>query len=194
MDERLARLHALRLGLTDDEIAEKRIRKLAAEELGGVTLEQYAAVCAARADGLSPEACFAAGGVDPRSFAAAGGLWDRRLLADLTDGGPLAEALEVCKGRALLRWSRPLPPLDTDLRAWLDFERAYMLETNDAAFLEARSMRRIDLLRLHASWQRRFEDPVVRAEAAAILAEPPGDCPVVSAQPAEWSAALGRTA
>jgi hypothetical protein len=199
MDERLARLAALRLGLTDEELAEQRVRKLAAEALGGVTLEQYATVCAARADALPIEAALAAAGVDPALWATADKLWDRRLQADLAGEGHVAEALEVEKGRALLRWRRPLPPLDVDLRAWLDFERAYMLETNDAAFLEAREMRRIDLLRLHAIWRGRLEDATLRAEAAAILAEPPGDCPVVAAEPAALphgpgAGASGRTA
>jgi hypothetical protein len=83
------------------------------------------------------------------------------------------------------RWDRPLPPLDEDLRAWLDFERTLALETEPDKFLSRMRMRPADIPRLQALWAERLHaDPALSAQALAILSEEPGLVRAPAAAPA----------
>lgn len=141
----------------------------------GVSLRQYATVLAGRADGLPLSELLAHAGVDARHWPKAEEAWGERLLDDLEADGPLEEELERHLGEALRSWARPLPPLDGDLRAWLDFERAWAHEADAGALLGRAGMRPIDMTRLQGLWAERFQnDPALTAEALAILAGEPG--------------------
>jgi hypothetical protein len=101
--------------------------------------------------------------------------WGERLLDDLEADGALSDALDASMVEAQKRWLRPLPPLDVDLRAWLDFERAWAFEVDGDAFLAERQMRPSDMTRLRALWsERQAQDPALQARALALLAEEPG--------------------
>jgi len=192
--EALARLEAMRRGLTDEQVTEEQHRALGGEELSGVSLQQYATVVAARGDGLPLEATLAFAGVAPEGWAAAERLWRRRLLQDLAHDARMTEALEFFRGQALLRWPRPLSPIDSDVQSWLDFERAYMLAVDDRAFLDERGMTRNDIVRLQVLWRTKLEDDEQRAAAIASLSEPAGEVPDVAPEPASLAPPTARLA
>lgn len=110
--------------------------------------------------------------------------FNESLLNDVEAGGTLSERLDEAMGEARTSWTRPVPPLDVELRAWLDFHRAWATEKDPIAFLEARRMRASDIHRLHAHWTARLaEDPALRAEALEILEAPPGAVPEPHPEP-----------
>lgn len=161
------------------------------ERLHGVSLDQYATVLAGLGDGLREAEILAFAGVDPRAWRRAEEAWGARLLDDLDVDGPLEAALEEATRSALQRWARPLPPLDADLAAYLDFDRAHAHAVDEEAFLAALGMRPQDVTRLAALWGRRFiEDRALAARAVALLAEPPGPPPVPRPEPARLVPAL----
>lgn len=154
----------------------------------GVTLTHYATFLAGRADGLPMGDLVTLTGVKAASWAKAEHAWGERLLDDLESDGPLAEELRQAMIAAQRRWIRPLPPLDTELRAYLDFSRAYAAPVDAEGFLAKLGMRPSDMIRLDALWSERLEqDAGLRAEALAILAEEPR----APATPAPVPARLG---
>jgi hypothetical protein len=151
----------------------------------GVTLTQYATFLAGRADGLPLGDLVTLTGVQAAAWAKAEHAWGERLLDDLEAGGPLAE--ELCRAMiaAQRRWTRPLPPLDTDLRAYLDFKRAYAVPVDAEGFLAARGMRPSDMIRLDALWSERLDqDTGLSSEAVAILADEPREPVIPAPEPA----------
>lgn len=147
----------------------------------GVTLTHYATFLAGRADGLPMRDLVALTGVQAGSWAKAEHAWGERLLDDLEAGGSLAEELRHAMIAAQRRWMRALPPLDTELRAYLDFKRAYAVPVDAEGFLAARGMRPSDMIRLDAIWIERLEqDAGLNSEAVAILADEPR-APVIPA-------------
>lgn len=151
----------------------------------GVSLEQYALVIAGRDDDLPVEAVLSLAQVSAETWALAQEAWEERLLDDLDADGPLAEDLQRRLAEARRRWPRPLPPLDSDLRAWLDFDRAWAGEVDGDAFLTRHSMRRADMARLHDLWSARLHDqPDLQRRALTILADEPGEPPVPRPEPA----------
>ena len=140
----------------------------------GVTLTHYATFLAGRADGLPIADLVTLTGVQAASWAKAEHAWGERLLDDLEADGPLAEELRLAMVAAQRRWTRPLPPLDTDLRAYLDFKRAYAAPVDAEGFLATRGMRPSDMIRLDALWSERLDqDTGLSSEAVAILADEP---------------------
>lgn len=151
----------------------------------GVSLEQYAILIAGRDDDLPVEAVLSLAQVSAETWALAQEAWEERLLDDLDADGPLAEELMGKLAEARGRWARPLPPLDSDLRAWLDFDRAWAGEVDGEAFLARHSMRRADMARLHDLWSARLRDqPDLQRRALTILADEPGEPPVPRPEPA----------
>jgi len=151
----------------------------------GVTLSQYATFLAGRADGLPLRELVALTGIAPAVWAKAERPWGERLLDDLEAGGALNEELQQAMIDAQRRWVRPLPPLDTDLRAHLDFSRAYAVAVDAAGFLSRVGMHQADMVRLDALWADRLnQDDALRAEAVAILAHDPRPPCVPAPEPA----------
>jgi hypothetical protein len=140
----------------------------------GVTLTHYATFLAGRADGLPLGDLVTLTGVEAAAWAKAEHAWGERLLDDLEADGPLAEELRQAMIAAQRRWTRPLPPLDTELRSYLDFKRAYAAPLDAEGFLAARGMRPSDMIRLDALWSERLDqDTELSSEAVAILADEP---------------------
>jgi hypothetical protein len=157
------------------------------ERVRGVSLEQYALLVAGLADELPLAELLALAEVPVKAWAAAEEAWGERLLDDLDADGPLAEELQARLAEARCRWDRPLPPLDVEIRAWLDFDRAWAREVEDDAFLARLGMRRADMVRLADFWSARLDaDPELRRQALVILADEPGELPVPRPQPATF--------
>ncbi len=147
------------------------------ETVAGVTLRQYAIIIAGRADELSRPDVFALAAVSEKTWRRAEEAWGERLLADLDAEGSLADELAARMSEARKLWERPLPPLDSDLSAWLDFERAWEREVDSDAFLGRVGMRAADIMRLQELWAERMAaDPAARHQWVRIRAEEPGVC------------------
>lgn len=148
---------------------------IARQALHGVTLEQYAIIRAGVEDGLPLGQLLGLTGVVPKSWVRAEDAWHERLIADLDVEGPVTAVLDELMRRAQRRWLRRIPPLDTDLRSWLDFERAWAPDVDGDAFLDTFGMRPSDMTRLATLWAERLEaDPALAAQALTILADEPG--------------------
>jgi hypothetical protein len=155
------------------------------QTVAGVTLRQYAIVIAGRADELPLADLLSLAVVPQKAWPRAEEAWGERLLADLDDDGPLADELAVRVSEARKLWERPLPPLDSELRAWLDFERAWAREVDGGAFLAKVGMRAADITRLQDLWAERMgADPTVQRAAMSILAEEPAAPPRPAPGPA----------
>ncbi len=141
----------------------------------GVSFKAWAFVLAGQDAGLAREDLLAHLDIGEEQWHLADEALNEALLDDVEAGGTLSERLDEAMVEARSSWTRPIPPLDVELRAWLDFHRAWAAEQDPIAFLQARGMRASDIHRLHAHWTTRLaEDEALRAEALAILEAPPG--------------------
>lgn len=156
--------------------------------VAGVDLDQYASMLAARDDALPEADALRIAAIDAPTWVRAEPAWSECILDDLARGGTLGEELSAAMDVARARWKRPLPPLDEDLRAYLDFDRAYADEPDGIAFLASRAMTVADMARLDALWRGRLaSDPALRARALALLADPPRELVEPAPRPASIS-------
>ncbi len=150
----------------------------------GVSFRAWAFVLAGVDAGLALEDLLAHVDVGEEQWHLADEAFNEALLDDVEGGGTLSELLDEAMVEARSSWTRPIPPLDVVLRAWLDFQRAWAADQHPIAFLEARGMRASDIHRLHAHWTARLtEDPTLRAEALEILEAPLGPVPEPHPEP-----------
>lgn len=151
----------------------------------GVTFEAWAFVLAGLGDGLLQEELLAHLGITDEHWDLASAAFQDDILDDLEAGGMLTEAFDEAMRAARASWSRPIPPLDTDLRAWLDFYRAWTAAESPMGLLEAHGLRGADIHRLHHHWSDRLaKDEVMQREALTILEGPPGPMPAPKPEPA----------
>jgi hypothetical protein len=144
-------------------------------------------------DGLPPAALFELARVVPSTWGAAQQAWEERILDDLEADGTLAERLEAEKARAMMSWKRPLPPLDQELRAWLDFLRTWAHEGDGQGFLAERGMHPSDIVRLQQLWTERMQqDPELQREALTILTEEPRPPGPIRPEPAALDPQAGQ--
>ncbi len=121
--------------------------------------------------------------------------FNEALLDDVEAGGTLSEQLDCAMRAARRSWVRPVPPLDADLRSWLDFFRAWANDRDPIAFLGAHGLRASDMHRLHEQWTVRLrEDPALQVQALAILEAPPGPVPEPLPEPPRLVAAVADDA
>jgi hypothetical protein len=159
------------------------------EPIRGVGLQQYATIVAGRADALPLADLLAVAGVPADVWPQAEEAWGERLIGDLEADGSLAGELERAQSEARRRWARPLPPLDQNLRAWLDFERAWAAVEDGEAHLAGFGMHLADITRLQELWGERLHgDADLQREALVILADEPGEPPVPAPEPARFIA------
>ncbi|APR87913.1 hypothetical protein A7982_13262 [Minicystis rosea] len=155
----------------------------------GVTFGQWAFVLAGLGDGLALEELLTHLRLDEARWESANAAFNEDLLDDVETCGVLTEQLDEAMRAARSKWKRPLPPLDVELRAWLDFQRAWAASESPLAFLEERGMGATDLHRLQQHWSGRLADEAaLRAEAGAILGGAPGPVPTVKPAPAHLGA------
>src|SRR5262249_43591704 len=116
--------------------------------------------------------------LDEDRWSAADAAFQDELLDDVERGGRLSEALDEAMREAKKSWLRPIPPLDHDLRSWLDFYRGWTTSEAPLTFLHEMGLRAWDIPRLQAlGVDRMAEDASLRTEAIAILAAPAGPAP-----------------
>ncbi|WP_437795211.1 hypothetical protein [Sorangium sp. So ce693] len=162
-------------------------------EIAGVPLSAYAAVLAYTAEGVSLEASLEHAAIAAGAWPAAEEAWSARLAESAMGDGALIAACDEHRLAAQAHVERKVPPLDTDLRAWLDFFRAFTASEDPLGFLEARGLGEGDVFRLLGAWQERIvAEGGVRAEATAILAAAPGPAPEVRPEAPALRAATRR--
>lgn len=147
--------------------------------LGGVTLAHFAFVRAGLTDGLGLDELLGFLRLDAPIWQAAEEAWDEHVLDAIEDDPSFFEALDTATAEARTHWTRSIPPLDDDLRAWFDFLQAWMGHTDPVAFLQEMNLGVADLAHLHRLWSARLAgDAKLRAEALEILASERGEPPV----------------
>ena len=140
---------------------------------GEVTLAHYALVTAGLADGIALEALLEHVEVSANRWAEAELVWTQRMVAELAAGCRLALELDAMQQEAREIWRRPIPPLDEDLKAWLDFQRGLAEHDDPPAYLESIPLRVGDLGMLQRLWSGRMaKEPQLVAQAASILTQP----------------------
>ncbi|NUP11287.1 MAG: hypothetical protein HOW73_35015 [Polyangiaceae bacterium] len=119
------------------------------ELLGGLSLEQFAGVTAALAEGFEPGAIFDQEGIDPATWPAAQRAW-REAIADAHD----LQMQYMQKRRAAedcLR--RPIDPLDDDPDAWLGLLGAMAAAHDAGAVVAELGITMRDIGRLGRAWK-----------------------------------------
>ncbi|WP_437741789.1 hypothetical protein WMF39_40310 [Sorangium sp. So ce1504] len=163
-------------------------------EIAGVPLSAYAAVLAYTAEGVSLEASLEHAAIAAGAWPPAEEAWSERLAGSAMGDGALLAACDEHRLAAQAHVERKVPPLDTDLRAWLDFFRAFTASEDPLGFLEARGLGEGDVFRLLGAWQEWIvAEGGVRAEATAILAAAPGPVPEVRPEAPVLRASTRRT-
>jgi len=167
------------------------------ELIGGLSVEQYAGLTAALAEGFPPPEVLALEGLDDRAWRAASIGWRRRLAGDGPDG-PIFLAYRDRLAVAEDWLARPVEPLDGDVAAWVGFCGAFSRHAAGFALLAGLGLGMNDLARLTRRWAKRMaEDEGVRKRAAELTRKEVAEAPSVRAGPAKlkpfpWS--KGRAA
>jgi hypothetical protein len=154
-------------------------------QVRGVTLAQFALVRAGLADGLALDGLLGFLRLDAPVWEAAEPAWDERIL-DAMEQEDLAllQAVDEATEEARTRWTRRIPPLDEDLRAWFDFLQAWLDDAEPQAFLSRMGLGAAELAHLHRLWAGRLAaDAKLRAEALVLLGEERREPPVPSPEP-----------
>jgi hypothetical protein len=154
-----------------------------------LTVEQYAGISAAIADGYPLDAVLANEGLSPKAWPDADIAWKQRLVAD-----PAAfESYRVRLGEAEDWLGRKVTPLDEDLAAWLGFLGAYAAHAAPFDLLAGLGLGLSDLGRLQRRWSKRLAaDQELTRQATELAKSKPRAVPKVSAAkgvllPFPWS-------
>ncbi|MBK8255243.1 MAG: hypothetical protein IPK82_21600 [Polyangiaceae bacterium] len=140
--------------------------------LCGVTLAQLAGVHAGRAAGVELELVFRNEAVDPSQFEKADEAWQDHIADDESDR--LQDAFDGLLADARQRYARPLPPIDSNLDAWIYFLRRFSLEENPTAWLRELGMGVTDVFQLQGFWSARLQDePELQRRASDLFASEP---------------------
>lgn len=157
----------------------------APEPLEGLTLEQYAGITAALAEGHPLPAILANEGLPPDAWPAADIAWKARLAEDGVEGPVFAQFRD--KRAVAEDWlARKVDPIDSDLGAWMSFLRAFSEHEAPFDLLTGAGLGMNDIARLGRRWgQRLAEDAALQKQAAEIGKKGPGPLPAMKAQPGE---------
>jgi hypothetical protein len=152
------------------------LAEVRAPALHVVTLAQYAAMLAGVAEGHELARVLAHEDIDPARWPEAEEAWAERLADEAGVESELLAQFDEHLAAAQDRYGRRLPPLDEDLRAWLDFRRGWMMDADPPALLRRTGLRTAEVARLCRFWSKRLEaDPALAEQAQAILSESPGE-------------------
>lgn len=153
-------------------------------ELSGTPLSAYAAVLAYLEEGIPLEQALAHAGVEPRAWPAVEQAWGQRIAERAAHDRALLDAFDAHRLSAYGHVERPLPPIDADLAAWLNFFRSFSAREDPLGFLEERGMSENDFFRLVERWQARLDgDEALRKRASQLLGRPAGAVPEVRPGP-----------
>ncbi|WP_437285491.1 hypothetical protein [Sorangium sp. So ce406] len=162
-------------------------------EIAGVALSAYAAVLAYVAEGVPLEQSLDHAAIPAAAWPQVEATWSARLAESAMVDGALIDACDEHRLAAQAHVDRKVPPLDTELRSWLDFFRAFTAAEDPLGFLQARGLSEGDVFRLLGVWHERIAaDEGVRNEATALLAAAPGPPPEVRPEPPSLKASTRR--
>ena len=154
-----------------------------------LTVEQYAGISAAIAEGYPLDAVLANEGLAPKAWPGEDTAWKQKLVAE-----PAAfESYRVKLGEAEDWLGRKVTPLDEDLSAWMGFLGAYGAHQAPFDLLSGLGLGMGDLGRLQRRWQKRLAtDEALAKQAAELAKQKPRAVPSVSAakgalRPFPWS-------
>jgi hypothetical protein len=137
-------------------------------------LAQYAGVLAALAEGHELGRVLAHEGIEAARWPDAERAWAEQL-AESAGHGVLIDTFDEHLAVAQDRYGRRLPPLDEDLRAFLDFRRRWAADPDPPALVERVGLRLAEVTRLCRLWSKRTaNDPALAEQTQAILREEPG--------------------
>jgi hypothetical protein len=162
------------------------------EPLEGLTLEQYAGITAALAEGFALPAVLANEGLEPAAWPGADAAWKTRLAEDGAEGALFAAYREK-RGLAEDHLSRKVDPIDSDLGAWMSFLRAWGDHPSPFDLLGGAGLGMNDMARLQRRWaQRLAQDAALQKQAADLAKKGPGPLPAIKVQagalqPFPWS-------
>ncbi len=153
--------------------------------VAGVRLDKYASVHAAVGDGFPLPAVLQHEGIAVEAWDAIETAWAKALLHSFKGEGHLVVAYDEQLLAAKDRMWRPTPPIDGDVRLWLDFFRHWAAAEDPMGFLARHRIGIGDFTRLHRYWSAKLEkDEALRREAFEALCIEPGPVPAVEPGPA----------
>jgi hypothetical protein len=152
--------------------------------VNGVTLAEFAFLRAGLADGLALDELLAFRRLHAATWEAAEDAWDDRVLDAMVDDPALLDEIDAEMAEARTHWTRRIPPLDEDLRAWFAFLNAWKSDPDPIAFLGRMRLEAPDLAYLHRVWSERMaKDADLRKQAMEMLCDELGEPPVPSPEP-----------
>ena len=155
----------------------------------GLTVEQYAGISAAIADGYPLDAVLANEGLAPKAWPGEDTAWKLKLV----DDPATFESYRAKLGEAEDWLGRKVTPLDDDLAAWMGFLGAYGAHQAPFDLLGGIGLGMGDLGRLQRRWTKRLAtDDELAKQAAELAKTKPTALPKVSAakrvlRPFPWS-------
>jgi hypothetical protein len=153
--------------------------------IAGVRLDKYASVHAAVGDGFPLPAVLEHEGIAADAWDDIETAWAKALLHSFKGEGHLVVAYDEQLLAAKDRLWRAMPPIDRDVRLWLDFLRHWAAAEEPSAFLAHHRVGAGDFTRLHRHWSARLEhDEALRGDAFQALCAEPGPVPEVQPGPA----------
>ncbi len=139
-----------------------------------VTFEHYAFVTAGLSDGLGLDELLEHLDIDPHAWPRAEAYWIEVLTRDAEQGALKSLELGELQASARQAWARAVPPLDDDLRAWVDFQRLLTAKSDPVQHLRSLGLVPADLLRIQALWTERLSaDADLRSDLAAHMQRSP---------------------
>lgn len=152
--------------------------------IGGVSLAAYLFVEASRLDALPLPAVLAWIGLRGSVFERAEEGWNDRLADALAGEGPELDLLyQELVSRALSLWARRIAPLDTDVEAWMTFQRHALASADPGEHARGLGLTPGDELRLARLWSERLLDPAIAARAVAAWSAPIQPLPRLTVAP-----------
>jgi hypothetical protein len=149
----------------------------------GVSLEQYAGVTVALAEGFPLDAILINDRVTRDVWSRAEPAWKVRVAKEGT-AGPLFAELSAKRIVAEDCLARGVAPIDADLAAWMSFLAAYGAHAAPFELLKGKGIGLNDLSRLQRRWARRMaEDERLPKQAADLAKKGPGPLPPIRVDP-----------
>jgi hypothetical protein len=158
--------------------------------MSDLSLEQYAFVTAALSEGYTRSEILDRLGLSEDAWEDAEERWVERLQESAEDDLALYDDLDRALAKERARFARKVAPLDSDIVAYLCFQRHASTASNLPAFLRDHGLFLGDWVRLQEAWAERLvEDGELRVAAAAALAdEAPHTLATISPDPRVWPA------
>lgn len=141
--------------------------------VNGVSLAAYLFVEASRLDALPLSAVLAWLGLRESVFDGAEERWSDRVADELAREGSEFDALyQDLLSRALARWGRRIAPLDSEVEAWMTFQRHALAAADPGELARQLGLTAGDELRLAHLWRERLSRPDIAARAEAAWSSP----------------------